>query len=219
MNQQQPSVSIIIPAYRSEATIEASLASMACQDYPSAEVVVVESSPGGVVEELVRSRFPAIKYVASPDRLLPHAARNLGAQNCQADLLVFTDPDIYAPPNWLAKMVRAHEQYGGVIVGSLENATARWLDRGIHLGKFDMFLPGGQPRASGYCATGNMLCSRADFEKVGGFDGDEMLGDLLISWKFSERKIPITFVPAASVRHHHTQGFAIHLRGTVSAWE
>jgi hypothetical protein len=141
-------------------------------------------------------------------RLLPHAARNVGVQNCDAELLLFSDPDIYARPGWVRRMVAAYEAYGGVIAGSLDNATRRWLDWGMHFAKFDLFLPGGTVHRWPYCATGNMLCSRRDLERVGGFDPDDMLADLLISWSFAEHGIPITFVPDAVVRHHHLGGFS-----------
>ena len=36
----------------------------------------------------------------------------------RAELLVFTDPDIYPPPDWLERMVAAHERHGAVVVGA-----------------------------------------------------------------------------------------------------
>jgi GT2 family glycosyltransferase len=208
---QQPSAAVILPAWHSEATVDGSLAALACQDYPSLQVVLVESEPGGAVERMVRSKYPSVRYIPVPNRLLPHAARNLGVQYCDADLLLFSDPDIYPEPGWVSRMVAAHRQYGGVIAGPLDNATQGWLDWGVHFAKFDLFLPGGEPHRWEYCATGNMLCSRQDLERVGGFRPDHMLADLLISWSFAERGIPITFLPDAVVRHHHV----VTLRGAL----
>jgi GT2 family glycosyltransferase len=152
--------------------------------------------------------FPAVTFVHSKKRLLPHAARNLGAQKTSSELLVFTDPDIYAPQDWLEQLVDAYRQYGGVIIGALTNHTDSWLDWGIHLGKFDSFLPEAEVRSIDFCATANMLCSRRDYEKVGGFESDEMLGDLLISWKFAENNIPMYLAPKAVAAHHHTQSLS-----------
>jgi GT2 family glycosyltransferase len=122
-------------------------------------------------------------------------------------LLVFTDPDIYAPPGWLDSLVRAQRQLGGVIVGGIACYGRNWLDLGIHLSKFDLFLPGGEPRSLDIAATANMICTRADFERVGGFDNTELLADTLLSWSFSGLRIPITFVPGATVDHHHTHSW------------
>ncbi|NJN44162.1 MAG: hypothetical protein HC806_05170 [Anaerolineae bacterium] len=52
-----------------------------------------------------------------------------------------------------------------------------------------------------------MLCSRADFEAVEGFDGRFMLGDTKISWMLTAKEIPIRFVPNANVAHHHFGDF------------
>lgn len=203
MSNPRLSVTVIVPAFHSERTVKRSLASLVCQDYRALEILLVESEPGGATEQLVRTAFPSVRYIAVDHRLLPQAARNLGVQQCQSDLLLFTDPDIYLEPTWVSKMVAAYVCHGGAIAGALDNATARWLDWGVHLAKFDLFLPGGELRRGEYCASGNMLCSRQDFERVGGFDGDDMLGDLVISWKFAEAGIPITFLPDGTARHHH----------------
>lgn len=204
MADPRPSVAVIIPAYHSDKTIARSLEAVACQDYASLQIFVVESEPLGFTEELIRSKYPHVHYIASPDRLLPHAARNLALQQCDAPLIACTDPDIYTEPGWVTKLVAMHERCQGVIAGSLENATNRWLDWGMHFTKFDMFLPMGAARRQETCATGNMLCARADLDRAGGFAANEMLADLLISWKFAQQGVPITFDPELIVWHHHT---------------
>lgn len=176
------------------------------------EIVVVDSSPDVRVEKIVKANSFPITYIHFQERLLPHAARSLGVQRTSSELLVFTDPDIYAPPRWIRNLVTAYQQYGGVMIGALTNATDRWLDWGIHLGKFDSFLVEPEVRLLDFCATANMLCSRQDYMKVGGFENDEMLADLLISWKFTERHIPIRLIPLANALHHHTQSFSAFLR-------
>ncbi len=202
-----PAIALIIPSYNSFRTIEQSLNSFCKQDYALYEIIVVDSSPNNLVKQIVTNHFPQIKFIHSKERLLPHAARNVGVKNTSSELLIFTDPDIYAPPNWIKCLVESYQQHGGVSIGSLMNHTNSWLDWGIHLGKFDSFLPEPATRPIGFCATANMLCSRADFEKVGGFENDEMLGDLLISWKFTENNIPIFLAPQAVAAHHHTQTY------------
>jgi len=205
------SVAVIIPAYNSFSTIEHSLDTLSKQEYPVHQIIVVDSSPNDQVEGIVTGKFPEVAFFHSKKRLLPHAARNAGAQKTSSDLLVFTDPDIYARPNWITNLVEAYRQHGGVIIGSVTNHSNSWLEWGIHFGKFDPFLPGAGIRPLGFCATANMLCSRSDFERMGGFEGDEMLGDLLISWKFVENHIPIIFAPSALVEHHHTQSYPVFL--------
>lgn len=216
-----PQVSIVIPAYRSQETLARCLEAMLAQEAPlpgapgdpapGYEVVVVDSSPDEASAEVVR-RYPQVHFVRSPERLLPHAARNAGAAVARGGLLVFTDPDIYPPAHWLRTLVAAHEGSGRPVVGSLACHGGRWLDVGIHLCKFSKWLPGGEPRPLDMMPTANLLVDRAVFDEVGGFDGDQMQGDVLFSWDLVARGHEPWFEPAAVVDHHHLTSFRDFLR-------
>ena len=198
-----PRASIIVPAYRSEATIARCLETMFAQDFQDYEVIVVDSSPDDRTEELVRGRFPHARYLHSRDRLLPHAARNRGVDLARGGTLVFTDPDIYAPVEWLSRLVSAQERLGGAVAGGLACYGRRWVELGMHMCKFDPWLPGGGERRIDICPTANMACPRSVWAAAGGFPEQSMLGDTLLSWRLTERGVPIWFVPEAVVEHHH----------------
>ncbi len=198
-----PLISVIVPAYRSGATLMASLATLTAQQYPNYEVVVVDSSPQDDCGAMVRAQFPDVRYHHSATRLLPHGARNLGVELSSGELLVFTDPDIYAPRLWLSQIATAQAAFGGMVAGGLACYGARWTDRAMHLSKFDTWLPGGPTRAIDSAATANMACTRRDWLRVGGFRGDTMSGDTELSWRFRAAGLPLTFVPTAVVYHHH----------------
>jgi len=198
-----PSLSVIIPAYESAATIAGCLEALArqtCQDF---ETIVVDSSPEKTTEDLVTARFPWVRFHHSPSRLLPHAARNLGVSMAQSPLLLFTDPDVYPHPDWLERMVAAHQKTGNVIVGAIACHGHRWRDQGIHLCKFSKWLPGGPVRRVDMGPTANLLLSRADFAAAGGLPGEEMLGDVSLSWRLWDTGRALRFEPAAIVEHHH----------------
>jgi glycosyltransferase involved in cell wall biosynthesis len=199
----RPGASIIIPAYRSQATIARCLTTMFNQDGGDYEVVVVDSSPDEESEELVRSQFPRARFHHSHQRLLPYAARNRGIELATSDVLVFTDPDIYAPPSWQSRLRSALERLGGAVTGGLACHGRRWLEMGMHLCKFDPWLPGGPERRIDICPTANMACARATLEAAGGFVEEAMLADTLFSWRLAQLGIPIWFVPQALVHHHH----------------
>jgi cellulose synthase/poly-beta-1,6-N-acetylglucosamine synthase-like glycosyltransferase len=198
-----PRLSVIVPVYDSEATLGRSLQSLVEQTHAAYEVIVVDSSPGEACSELVRREFPTVTLLRSRQRLLPHAARNLGVAQARGELLVFTDPDIYAPPQWLEHLAAAHEAAGGVIVGALACHGNRWLDRAIHLVKFSKWLPTAAPRAVDVSPTANMLCPRWLFTEVGGFRGDQMLGDATFSWELRRRGHLLQLDRQAWVEHHH----------------
>jgi len=201
--EEVPQASIIIPAFRSEATIAQSLATMLAQDFRTYEVIVIDSGPDDRTEQIVRARFPSVRYLHSQERLLPHAARNHGVDLARSDILVFTDPDIYAPPTWLSRLVSAHRKLGGAVAGGLACHGRDWVEMGMHLCKFDPWLPGGIERRIDICPTANMACARSVLAVAGGFPEQSILGDTLLSWRLTQLSIPIWFAPRAVVEHHH----------------
>jgi GT2 family glycosyltransferase len=205
-----PTLSIVIPAYRSERTIEASLRAFAGQRY-AAEIVVVDSSPDELTAAIVR-RFPDVLLIRPKARLLPHAARNLGARGTTGELLLFTDPDIYPEASAVESLVEAWRRRGGAVVAALASHGDGWLDRGIHIAKFDLWLAGSEPRPLDVGPTSGMLCTRSAFEQVGGFRDDLMLGDTVFSWELRESGVPIRLEPEAVFRHDHVQGWLDFLR-------
>jgi len=206
-----PRVSVVIPAYLSHATIAGCLAALRQQEYRSFEVVVVDSSPDERTAREVRA-FPEVRLIRSPGRLLPHAARNAGVAESRGELLVFTDPDVYARPEWLRELVAAYGAAGQPVVGSISCHGRRWLDLGLHLCKFGKWLPGGPARPVDMGPTANLLVPRAAFEALGGFADDLMLGDALFSWRLLEAGWTLRFEPRAEVAHHHTSSLGGFLR-------
>jgi glycosyltransferase involved in cell wall biosynthesis len=95
-------VSVIVPAYNAEATIERALASAAGQTVQPAEIIVVDdgSTDGTAcrVEKFrMRSAVP-IRLFRQPNKG-PGAARNAGAQSAQTDYIAFLDADdLWYPP-------------------------------------------------------------------------------------------------------------------------
>ena len=93
------------------------------------------------------------------------------------------------------------------MVGSVGCVGHRWLDLGIHLAKFDMWLPGSPPGIAEIAPTLNLLCPRRIFEDLGGFPGEFMIGDTLFSWMATSRGYSLAFEPRAVVCHHHVSSW------------
>jgi GT2 family glycosyltransferase len=202
----RPAVSVVIPAYESQRTLAGCLEALCRQTFRDFETIVVDSSPGEaaeVTDRIVREGFPAVRFERGERRLLPHAARNLGVERSRGGLLAFTDPDVYARPDWLERLVAAHRATGEPVAGALACHGGRWLDQGVHLCKFSKWLPGGAPREVDMSPTANMLLSRSQFEAAGGFPGEEFLGDVTLSRSLRNRGHRLGLEPRAVVEHHH----------------
>ncbi|MGH2619421.1 MAG: glycosyltransferase family 2 protein [Anaerolineales bacterium] len=202
-----PLVSIIVGAYQAERTVERSLRSMQEQSYQSTEIILVDSSPDNRTQQIVREKFPTVRYERSPRRLRPNAAQNRGAELARGKLLLFTNPDIYAGPDWVNSLVSLQLSHGGAISGSISCTGSGWLQTGMHLAKFDKWLPHGSVRPTDLGATANLLVERAIFTSVGRFVGDSWVADTIFSWKLHAHGIPIWFAPQSVVWHDHLGGW------------
>ena len=199
----KPTVNIIIPAYKSQQTIEKCLRSLSKQTFRDFQVILIDSSPSDACEHIVREGFPWVHYEHVRGRMLPHEARNYGVAISNTKLLIFTDPDIYFPENWISQLIRGYEKYGDVIVGSVQCYGTQWLDQGAHIAKFDMWLSGGQARPIDIAPTLNTALPREIFDCIGGFSGEQMIGDTIFSWDVARAGFQIHFTPDAEVIHHH----------------
>lgn len=185
MQAAQCEVSVIIPSYRSRATIAVTLESILSQDFQgSMEVLVADSSDDGTADWM-RERFPQVTVHHSSSRLLAGAARNLGAQQSRGRVLAFIDADARAAPDWLSTLHRRlRENPDVVMVGAAvananrESANARalyWLE-------FSEFLPDQPSGLRTVLSSSNLLIRREDFFAVGGFNTDfGMSEDLILS--------------------------------------
>ena len=200
-----PDVSVVVAVYLSEATLDGFLDALARQTFRGFETILIDSGPTEACERIVARRTEPVIYVRSAGRLFPQAARNVGVDRSRGRLLVFTDPDVYAAPDWLEQLVAAHGETGDVVVGALACHGARWLDRGIHLCKFSKWLPGGGRRPIDMSPTANMLVPRALFEEAGHFHGDMLMGDATLSRDLLEAGRTLLFEPRAVVDHHHLE--------------
>ena len=222
-NQTGPRISVVIPAYYSETTIENSLEALMLQTYRDFEVIVVNSSPEENTGRIVRGNFPDVTFVQSPERLLPHAARNVGVNISRGKFLVFTDPDCIADPEWLETLVAAFEEGKEALVGSMGLAGRSWLEKGIHLCKFHWLLPGLKSSAKFCAPTANAAFSRKLWEIIGPFPGEVFAGDGIVSRRASLHGHAPLFIPGAVVRHFHGDTFTIFCiqrfcRGREYAW-
>jgi len=204
-------VSVIIPAYESQQTARATLESLRQQTFRNFETILIDSGHSDEVARIAAD-FPEVRYHRSKLQLLPHEARNLGIQFAKSDLLVFTDPDVVAASDWLEKLVATHTRVASPVSGAVASLQRDWLETGVHLAKFDLWVPGGKPRAVPVAASVNFMCSRELISRAGGFDGSEMIGDTVLSWDLKGLGQTLHFDPAAIVYHDHRTNFSQLLR-------
>lgn len=195
-----PRVSVLVPAYYSHGTLPTFLDALSAQTYRDFELILVDSTPQDLLAPLVRGRPGRIQLVRHPHRLLPHEARNEAALRAGGAILVFTDPDCRAEPDWLERLVYWHDR-GREAVGGAVAHESGWWNASVHLAKYPWWLPGGECGERPEIPSANASFSRRIWTAAGPFRGDRFAGDSLFSWRVRAGGDTIWFDPRAIVTH------------------
>jgi glycosyltransferase involved in cell wall biosynthesis len=207
-----PAVSIVIPTRDRAARLRALLTSLAAQQGPSFEVIVVDNASGddtlAVVAEADAAADAHIRAIHLPQPMGPAIARNRGWRSARAPFVVFTDDDVVARPGWLAALYGAHERDPeGVVQGHTE-PDPRELDRLAAFSRTQLATGPGP-----WFQTCNIGYPTALLEQLGGFDETfwEAAGeDTDLGWRAIETGARVIYEPAAVNWH------AVHQPG---AWQ
>jgi glycosyltransferase involved in cell wall biosynthesis len=164
-------VSVIIPHFRDLRGLDACLTALDRQNYPRGdyEIIVADNnSPEGeaAVSAVVAGRARVV-VVTQPGA---GPARNGGVAASVGEILAFTDADCLPEPGWLQQGVSALEAsdlVGGamkVLVADEANMSpAEAFERVFAFDNRDYVLN------KGFSVTANLFCTRAIFDRVGGF--------------------------------------------------
>jgi glycosyltransferase involved in cell wall biosynthesis len=194
-------VSVVIPAYNAARTIGAVLDSLAAQEAPPDEVIVVDDGSSDDTAEIASAR--AARVVRPEETRYAGGARNRGWDESTGDVVVFLDSDAIPAPGWGSGLRRALAEFPGALVGCARTFDARtawgWV---AHLQCETPYLPLGQPRRvrflSSYCLAVPRDAPLRWDESYGGEDG-------LFSADAIAGGIPLVFDPRFHAYHDHAR--------------
>ena len=110
----EPSISVVIPAYRAERTIRRAIDSVLAQTTPASEIIVVDDgSPDSQAAIVEQYDVPVILLRQANGQTA--AARNTAIERASGDFVAFLDADDYWEPHKLERQVAvfaAHPQVG-----------------------------------------------------------------------------------------------------------
>lgn len=164
--------SIVVPTRNRSRYLRVCLDSLLAQEVDGPfEVIVVDD--GSSDESPAVAERAGAKLIRQP-MLGPNAARNAGLSEAQADLVVFVDDDVEAPPGWLAAYLEGAQRhpeadaFGGPIRAHFDGPTPRSCGReAAPITTLDL---GSEDRDTEFVWGANMAARRRAFERVGTFD-------------------------------------------------
>lgn len=206
----RPEVSVVVPVRNGARTLEAQLAALQAQrvDFDW-ELLIADNGSTDGTADLARSweaRIPGIRVVDASARRGPAAARNIGAAEARADLLVFCDADDQADPDWLGRMRGALDRvsiafggWDGELLNRHQRFALSWSPTTEYRKDYLPAMPGG---------AGNNMGIRAEmFRAVGGFDESmETSEDMDLAWRVQLAGGTFEFLPEAIMHIRRRDG-------------
>ena len=170
-----PSVSVIVPAFNAERTLDATLASIRAQTLPIWEAVIIDDGSTDATQQIANSwcakdsRFRLLERENGGEG----AARNTGIAVALGEWLVFLDSDDWIAPEYIERMFErlgADRQLDGVVCGCARVTPAGVFTEEAVYGPLDLQDP--FPKFVRNCplAIHNCMIRRSVAVDLGGFD-------------------------------------------------
>jgi GT2 family glycosyltransferase len=215
-NPPAPAVSVVVVAYESGPTLGRCLAALGAQTWRDYELILLDNASSDRAAQAAAKGDPTIRFIENTENRGFAAAVNQAARAARGRWLALLNPDAFAEPEWLARLIAAAEADPRVRCFTSRQLMAD--DPGRLDGLGDVMALAGFPFRGGYgrpdpgrlepgwvfsACGGAMLVDRALFLEVGGFD--ERLfcycEDVDLGYRLRLIGEPTLLVPDAVVRH------------------
>ena len=207
----RPRVTIIVPAWNAEDTMDACLAACLEQSYAPVEVIVVDDGSTDATAAAAERR--GVRCIRQ-DNAGPAAARNRGAKEGDGEVLAFTDSDCVPRRDWLEKLMAAMDNGAAAVGGAYAIANEHaWL--AVFVQEEIALRHEGFRQGTDFLGSFNFAVRRAAFEQVGGFDESftQASGeDNDLAYRLHDIGAAFAYAPGAVVAHHHPERLGPYLR-------
>ena len=122
-------VSIIIPTYNADATLERCLTSIKYQTYPDIEIIIVDQSSSDNTISIAQKYADKIITLNKPQFYSPPAkSRNIGVTNSSGEFILNLDADMSLPRHLIADCVSKIKKFNfvGIIIHEKDIAQNFW---------------------------------------------------------------------------------------------
>jgi len=161
-------ISVVIPMYNRQNTIERCVSSVLIQSYTNIEILVIDDASTDNSVAIVNSmKDSRVRLIVSDKKIYAQGARNLGIRNAQGDWIVFLDSDDELTADSILNRYKTLERYSNIdfIYGDPVGVHFKNLnDRTINEIRKYIF------RELCLCAFSEMMVKKSRLEQVGFLD-------------------------------------------------
>jgi len=198
----KPAISVVIPLYNKELYIRRTIDSVLSQTFQSFECIIIDSSNDGsasIVDQFTDLRIHHIIHEKSGAA----AARNIGVDLTQSNLIAFLDADDEWTPNHLQMLVSLHNRYPEAGLYSTpyikilpDGSPMAMLFAGIPKPPWEGYIPEYfRPCAQGDVPVHSSSCAvkKEIFLEMGGFAEDLIYGEDQHLWGRIALQYPVAY--------------------------
>ena len=211
-----PQVSVCVIAYNSGPTLRTCLERLGAQTFGDFEAIVIDNASPDPGDAAIAAEFPWVRLIRNDRNLGFTGAGNQGAREARGRWYVLLNPDAFAEPDWLERLVAAAARHPQVASFTSRQMVAE--EPGLLDGLGDVMSITGIPYRGGYlnrdegqaregevfspCGAA-MMIDRALFLRLGGFDEDFFCygEDVDLGYRLQLAGEPTLLVPDATIHH------------------
>lgn len=215
-DDKAPAVTVCVIAFNSGPTLHTCLQHLGAQTFRDFEAIVIDNASPDPGDAAIAAGFPWARLIRNTDNLGFTGAGNQGAREGRGRWYVLLNPDAYAEPDWLERLVAAAGRHPQVRSFTSRQMVAE--EPGLLDGLGDVMSITGIPYRGGYlnpdqgqaregevfspCGAA-MMIDRALFLRLGGFDEDFFCygEDVDLGYRLQLAGEPTLLVPDATIHH------------------
>ncbi|MGA7730121.1 MAG: glycosyltransferase [Chloroflexia bacterium] len=206
-------ISIIVPAYNAERTVERCLRALLGQYIECAcEIILVDDGSTDATARLAEKFAPAVRLITQ-EHAGAAAARNRGLAEARGTIILFTDADCEPTPGWAATLVEAIRAGADGAKGTYRTRQRSLVARWVQAEYESKYRRMARLATIDFIDTYSAGYRREALEAVGGFDSKVvMVEDQELSFRMAARGYKLVFVPQAVVYHTHVSTVRDYVR-------
>ena len=217
---KEDKICVIVPTKTRGELLEECILALAGLNFTNFEVIIVNDGR----DDITPAVFPYFKRpltIISSNGRGPSFARNLAANNTDAEYIAFTDSDCIVDKDWLSELLKGFEKYpDAAACGGAQNIPADALPFEKNVFRFMKktgFLTEYMRRPDknngiievNHNASCNVMYKRDVFLKEGGFlEGLWPGEDVELDYRLKKKGYRIVFNPKAVVYHHRPKNIS-----------
>ncbi len=211
MTAHSRAIAVVIPARNAGDTLDACLRALRTEGIPAADrqLIVVDDGSADRTAEIARCHGAVVLESGGAG---PAAARNLGARNADAEILLFLDADTVPLEGWLEAMLRPFEDPDIVAVKGRYVTQQRGLvPRFAQIEFEEKYARLARASEVDFVDTATAAYRKSVFLEAGGFDESfpaQSAEDVDLAFRLASRGARFAFSSAARVQHAHAESLA-----------